>query len=142
MTTSTTPRPDSALLDETLRNLATDMILAMLSSIPHDKIDPLNHWHWAKKSLEVAAGRARTFDRFVSEMAGQLPIDGALTKRAASSVYLIGQNLNSWGEYPGFRAMCKRDAIYLTLLAQQRAEELKAMREAARAAIDHTGEEE
>lgn len=130
MTAQKSHKPSDDLMDETLRILATDLILAMLASIPMENVNPMKHWDWALKALKIGAGRGRTFERMVSEMAAQLPIDGALRKSTASKVYSIGESLTAWKVYPTFRAMIRRDAIYIIVRAQHRNDELKKMREA------------
>lgn len=131
MTAQKSHRPSDDLMDETLRILATDLILAMLASIPRENVNPMKHWDWALKALRVGAGRGRTYERMVSEMAAQLPIDGALRKHTASKVFSIGESLTAWKAYPTFRAMIRRDAIYIIVRAQHRNDEIKQLRAAA-----------
>lgn len=118
MSTSPLPR----LSEDNLTELAEHLLLACLASIPRDQINPVKYWDWAQKALQVASSRGTTYDRFVSEMHGQLPIPGAFRAKSTRWISLVGQTLEEADSYAAFRRIVRRNAPYIVVLARVRKE--------------------
>lgn len=115
----------NSLANEALMKEAATMLLAVLASCDPKKIDPKKYWDHAQKAIQIGADRGVTYERMVSEMHGQLPIEGAYTIKTGNALYLIGETLKTQKTYSEFRQICRLHAPYIVVLARVMKEEAK-----------------
>lgn len=104
-----------AVSDSDLMDLAAELLLAAMRSASTDTIRPMDWWPRAKSALETGAGRAENYPQMVSTMARKLQID---SYNSASSRSISEVRARVEAEWPRFRRMCERDAVYVAALAQ------------------------
>lgn len=126
--TSQTPptQPAPAPPDDVLTDMAIDFVLAMMGSASTDVIDPREWWTRARTGLESSAS-ATSWPEMVSRYGAKLQVV-ALRDRSASQIATLGAALGSQGGFRRFRALCRRDALFITAMAQQKRAEQKADR--------------
>jgi hypothetical protein len=118
---------DDMLMRETMMNEATDMLLACLSSIPREKIDPKNYWSWAQKALKISGDGGTTYERMISIMHRELQMgDTPFKEVSAKRLYSIGLSIQARNDYQDFRRMVRDHAPYVVILARVRKDEMKA----------------
>jgi len=121
-------RTSDATIHQMLMNEAADLLLACLSSIPRDKIDPKKYWPHAQKALRIGAERGATYERMVSEIHGQLmDADTPFVKKTVNKIYSLGESLKSRQQFTEFRRLCRQNAPYIVLYARMRKEQMKSM---------------
>lgn len=118
---------DSEAVDEALTSTAVDFVLTMLSSASTDVIDPKHWWTRARTALETSS-QATSWPEMVSRFGAKLQIE-ALTERSAKSISSIGEFLGKENLFKRFRSLCKRDALYITAMAQARRAEQREARQ-------------
>lgn len=111
------------MTDEGLTERAVRFLLTMLASASTEKIDPRDWWDRARSALETGA-TSDDWPRMVSRIGKKLQID-SLTEASSVSVSEIGADLADTYSFRRFRAICKRDALYITAMAQARRAEQK-----------------
>lgn len=116
-------RQSDQLTDQTLMHEAASLLLACLASCDRNKIDPKKYWDHAQKALVIGAQRGDTIQRMVSEMHGQLPIEGAFYEKSASKIYSICETIAARKDYRRFREVCRKQAPYIVVLARIEREE-------------------
>lgn len=112
MKSSSKPKPPS---DESLEQVAARFVLAMMSSVDHDRINPRDWWDRAKSALETSAACAESFPQMVSRAGAKLQIASLSAK---SGVDLAKIEVRVAGDWESFRSICERDALYLVALAR------------------------
>jgi hypothetical protein len=119
-------QPTDILAQETMLNEASDLLLACLSSVPRDKINPKTYWPWAQKALKVAGDGGTTYERMVSIMHRELQMGSTpFHAKACNRIYSIGISLKARENYQDFRRMVRDHAPYIIVLARVRKEEMK-----------------
>lgn len=100
--------------DDDLTDIAVEVVLAMMTSVSTETIQPINWWPRAKSALSVAAVQAESWSQFISKMGQKLQIN---TLRKKSSLKVVGLRVPD--EYfPRFRTLCQRDSLYIVAMAQ------------------------
>lgn len=123
---TTAPPPNDSLTQETMLNEATDLLLACLSSVPREKIDPKNYWPWAQKALKVSGDGGTTYEKMVSLIHRELRMgDAVFSAKASRQIYSLGQTIKARDNYQDFRRMMRDHAPYIVLCARVRKEEMK-----------------
>lgn len=112
--------------DETMRQMAQDLLMALLDSIPPGQIDPKKYWDWAQKALIVGSRRATNPHELVEEMRRILQIPGALRKSADSSISSVVSDLVTRGWWPRFRLLVKQEAGMIVVLTRVRRDQRRA----------------
>jgi hypothetical protein len=108
--------------DEMQTQMAIDLVLTMMSSASLEKIRALDWWPRAKSALETAADVAASWGQMVSKMAKKLSID-ATTIATAKEISLIGDQVGIGTSFERFRALCRRDAVFIVAMAQAKRDE-------------------
>lgn len=106
-----------------LRQMGTELVLAMMASATTEKIRPVDWWPRAKGALVTACSRAANWSQLVSTMARKLQIE---TLRGDSTKALLLCEPHP-DDYAAFARLCRREAVYIVAQAQ-------VMREMQRAA--------
>ena len=113
--------------DDELIDAAVDLVLAMAASASTDVIRPVDWWPRQRVSahasqvgrlraaLEVAAAEAESLPHMVSRMSAKLQIQALHSASSRSIVVITGAVAGDW---PRFRELAQRDAIYITAMAQ------------------------
>lgn len=122
------PSPHETTETETMRQLAQDLLMALLDSIPPDKINPTRYWDHAQKALLVGCQRATGPHQLVEEMRRILQIPGALPTKIDSSVSSVISDLESRGWWGRFRQLIKKEAAMIVIYTRIRRDERRATR--------------
>lgn len=106
-----------------LEEIAVELMLACMASVPQGVISPTDHWRRAKEALEFGCQSAEDWGELVSTMCLKLQIP-VLRSKSANRISSLGLEVV---ERETFDALCnlgRTEGIYLAALAQQaRAEE-------------------
>jgi len=123
------------LTDDQLTNLAVDLVLAMMRSVPQDTIRALDWWPRARAALASAANKAETVARMASEMSRKLQIS-AVTNDTANFLCSLDDELSDRATFKRFRHICRRDAVFLVAMAQAKRDEQRKTKKALRNELD------
>jgi len=129
------------MTDEQLTDLAVDLILAMMRSVPQDTIRALDWWPRARAAMVSAANRAETVGRFTSEMARKLQIP-AVTNDTANYLSSLSEALVERATFKRFRHLCRRDAVYIVAMAQAKRDEQRKSKKVLRKELDELTHQE
>ena len=113
--------------DDKLTDLAVDLVLAMMQSASTDKIGALDWWPRARTAIETAADVASSWPHLISKMAAKLQIDATQTG-SAKAISFLGDELSEGKAFDRFRALCRRDAVFIVAMAQAKRDEQKRAR--------------
>lgn len=100
-----------------LRDLAAELLLAMMSSAPTDKISREDWWRRARVALRTGAERGTNFPEMVETMRKslQIPVTIAKTARVISSISYELDRRDAWRD---FKRICKRETEYIRVDAE------------------------
>src|SRR5690606_10084039 len=115
------------LSDVELVLLCRDFLLSMMRSASTDRIPPREWWEQAKAALEIGA-EEETFEEMTSAVARRLHIE-SLTK--ATGNWVAAHEAVIRENWPGFRRMCRRSAVYIAGMARIERDEQRKQREAS-----------
>jgi hypothetical protein len=113
MQTSETGAPP-LLAPDRLRQMATDLVLAMMASATTEKIRPVDWWPRAKTALVAACSRAENWSQLISTMARKLQIE-TLRGDSTKALSLCEPHAD---DYQAFVRLCRREAVYIVAQAQ------------------------
>ena len=113
--------------DDILTDLAVDLVLTMMASASSENISGMDWWPRARSALETAADVADSYPQMISKMGAKLQIDAARND-TAKGISLLGDQLKTVQAFERFRALCRRDALYIVAMAQAKRDEQKKSR--------------
>lgn len=114
------------LSDVELVLLCRDFLLSMMRSASTDRIPPREWWEQAKAALEIGA-EEETFEEMTSAVARRLHIE-SLTKTTAN--WISSHEAVIRENWPAFRRMCRRSAVYIAGMARVARDEQRTQKEA------------
>lgn len=112
--------------DETMRIMAQDILMAMLDSIPPEKINPKAYWDWALKALIVGSRRATNPREMIEEMRRVLQIPGATAKKTDNAVSSAINDIVQRGWWQRFRQLVKDEASMIVVYTRIRRDDRRA----------------
>lgn len=116
------------MTEEEAADVAVNLVLAMMASVPQDTIRAVDWWPRAKSALETAADAAGSWQHMVSKMAAKLGVN-ATRLSTADMLVSIGHQLSGAG-FERFQKVARRDAVFIVAMAQAKRIEQRKQKKA------------
>lgn len=109
---------EQLILDDTLTDMAVNLVLGLMRSADTDVIHPFDWWPRAKTALVVSASIAESYASMISRFLEKIQVS-APTTETSKIVAETKNTLASLGDvWERFRFLCERDALYIVAMAQ------------------------
>jgi hypothetical protein len=112
---------------ESLRTMAVDVMLAMISCVDHEKIGGATaYWPAIRKAIRVSAQASRTWGEWLEGVRSALKIE-QLRSEPSNSIYLVGEALAARDAWPALRRLLIEETTLIEVKLRARREEQKQM---------------
>lgn len=111
------------MTDDQKLQAATELVRAMMRSVPPKTIRAIDWWERARNALEIAAMSSSSFSSLISEMGRKLQI---VATRKVSGVIVADIDTLIGPHFEAFRSYCEREALYIIAMCQAASEASKA----------------